>query len=702
MTLLQAKTSSATTAGGELPLQLNIACGNTNDLSVRHDAGGHAPQRSTDICCDVDCTAPDPETALHPQGATPVSPAAGNFSSRVSIELANQIDHLVERKRVARVRTSPRRKTRRSVSDQDRPRTVVPRRADQPGSRRAIGMSSNAGRKPAPRNQRNSTGSWLKLRSSRQKAFHAQVFKYLTITNSNPFVEIISGTPETPHKFGYSPPGSRSLDHVATRVVRAQSMAIGIRPEGRIREGIIDIDAKPGNRSPYWDKYGENLHLMALRQHAHDIGFRTELLRSSHSNGLHLKVLFPQELHASTVHFVLKLLVEQAGMHKVNAECEIFPSELPWVSKGAPLPRSHGIRLPGGKGSALIRDRQFIDDPAEIYGALLDALNATEVTPAGDALVAEAVKRQRAANAARWESQRNSPYGNKQPAMPEPWTGSGQSNYKIRDLTYVAMTQSAGQPREVIQAKAQKLIQQFPGFEAHASWETKRDVASGAWISEWMDSILRSHGGEFISVKPRNSAHNAEQMERVEASLMEQLQLHGRSVLEWSKRRLMRETGLNFRTVSKWWDRLADLLIKVLHTPPIKALQHLELSSNGCSCSESLDPAVSIPPIASAEAEPSGVPAQTVKTTDQNGFSLKIRSNFARLRGWTSSIVRPDRRAVIPFEMDGDPSSGEGSNPTHAAREIESSKSLPSRVVLTPEERRQVERAELERWIAAG
>ena len=692
MTLLRPTTSSSSSTGGDLPLQLNIDCGNTNDHSVRRDAGADLIGRSAEHGSAADCSTPDQERALPLCRPGTVTPPAGGVSSGVSAELSSQIDLLVDRRRTFRKRPARRQKPSRRISDNHRTRANVSRGTDQSGSRQSVEIPSpSRGGKHLQRG----------LRTSRQKDRHAQILEFLTVTNRNPYAEVITGTPENPHHFGNSLRGSRSLHDIAVRVVRASSMAVGMRPEGRVRWSVVDLDAKPDKRSPYWDKNGQHLCIQALQQAACEIGCQTEVIRSSHSGGLHIWIFFPAELHVSRAHHLTKRLTEQAGMHKVNAECEIFPSEIRWVPQGAPIPRSNGIRLPGGKGSALIRNGQFISEPSEIYKAFMSALSATELKPEWESLIADAYERSYESSRQRFDRQKAG-YGKRKLPMPGPWTGPGQSNHLTGEYTKFVLSENPGERDDMIEAKTRKLIEDQSSYHQHASNQTKREVSNGSKIRGWLKYYRERSGLRSVDEKPRNSAHNAEQMERVEASLIEQLQLHGQSVLEWSKRRLMRETGLNFRTVSKWWDRLSDLLIKVLHTPPIKALQHLELFSNGCSCSKSLDPAVSIPPIASAEAEPSGVPAQTVKTTDQNGFSLKIRSNFARLRGWTSSIVRPDRRAVIPFEMDGDPSSGEGSNPTHAAREIESSKSLPSRVVLTPEERRQVERAELERWIAAG
>jgi hypothetical protein len=413
-------------------------------------------------------------------------------------------------------------------------------------------------------------------------------------------------------------------------VADANRCAVGIKPEGSIRWLVIDIDAKQGRRSPYWDKHGRNLYLQALQAAAEAAGCRTVLIRSSHSNGLHLWILLPEHQPAWLVHHIGVELTACAGMHKLAAYCEVFPSLMPYV-KGKPLPRSNGIRLPGGKGSALIVDGELNSDPEAIYEALQQAVDATESNPRWDALVSNAHARGLASNAESWS--RKTPYGKLRASMPGPWTGSGQSNYLTGELTKVAMAEMAGHPDEAIIRRAIELIESHPGYQEHASSDTKRVVANGSKVAGWIKTVRTRIGAVGIDERPRNSNHNAEQMDRVRRSLTELLQTFGRSVLGWSKRELQRASGLNWRTVLKWWDRLEELCEQVMHTPPIKALHHVGADLEPLAVpsveSKSLE---SVPPVASAEQATSGVHLESQRDGFADGSSGFLSTVLERCR----------------------------------------------------------------------
>ena len=113
------------------------------------------------------------------------------------------------------------------------------------------------------------------------------------------------------------------------------------------------------------DAAGEEAHVdegaraADYQAEAEAAGCSSTLIRSSSSGGLHAFIQLPQFLKAHHVHHIGRELVARAGMTPKDGTCEIFPSEMPWVPGAktrSDYSRSRGVRLPGGKGSALIVD----------------------------------------------------------------------------------------------------------------------------------------------------------------------------------------------------------------------------------------------------------------------------------------------------------------------------------------------------------
>ena len=384
--------------------------------------------------------------------------------------------------------------------------------------------------------------------------------QFLRAANSHGFARAITGTPERPHKFGGTDYRPWTLERFAGAVANADEMAVGIKPEGELRWLVIDIDAKAKRRSPYWDAMGQNLYLMALQRAAEAAGCRVVVIRSSSSKGLHLWILLPEMTKAHLVHHVGQELVARAGMHVQDGICEIFPSELPWSRSGTP-PQSKGVRLPGGKGSALLVGDAFIDDPQSIYEELLAELDNTEATAAWEALLNDA----KARNQSRFDRgrmQRKRSYG-KQAAMPGPWTGRGQSNDLIGKLTRVAAIQNPGATEQQIIDAAIELIEAHPGYQQHASRDTKRRVRNGAWPSEWLHCLRKTMSQLPAPERPRDSHRNERLRDEAIAKVTALFNELGDGILELSERAGAAAAGVARAT----WRKLLPLLRDLVYTP---------------------------------------------------------------------------------------------------------------------------------------
>ena len=535
--------------------------------------------------------------------------------------------------------------------------------------------------------------------------------QFLIAANSSNWSKVITGTDASPHRRWETPFRPWTIEAIADAVGNAQDRAIGIYPERQLRWLVIDIDRKPGSKSPYWDELGQNLYLQALEAAVEAAGCQSALIRSSNSKGLHLWVLLPEFQPVHRVHHIGRELVERAGMTIKDGTCEVFPSEIRY-RKGRP-PGSKGVRLPGGHGSALLVDGCLVTDPQTIWEELLAQLENTEAMPAWEALVADAEARvQQQFSGGR----RKSRYGKRSVAMPAPWTGRHQSMGIVEKITRVADAELAGSPDHLIVDRAVELIQQHQGFEQFASPITKRRVRNGSWPQQWLDVWTRKgqRQAEDHPDRVRDPEHNhrlrGQSMDKLRAALDE----HGEALLELSERAAASLLKMTRDTWRKLRKLVPDLLrSEVVDTPPIKAQdQDLQVQAVGCSRFEFIESAVSVPPARFAESATVGVHLEEQETSAQNGFESLISSNLSRLRDQCAGLFKQKRRESTPIDP-----GWKGKRAAPAERDarldldlIDSSSRIDSGghrlqrfgAVLTPEQRRDRERAELEAWINSG
>ena len=477
--------------------------------------------------------------------------------------------------------------------------------------------------------------------------------QFLIAANASDWSKVITGTDASPHRRWSTPFRPWTIEAIADAVGNAQERAIGIYPERQVRWLVIDIDRKPGSKSPYWDEHGLNLHLQALEAAIEAAGCQSVLIRSSNSGGLHLWALLPEMQPVHRVHHIGRELIERAGMTVKDGTCEVFPSEIRY-RKGRP-PGSKGVRLPGGRGSALLVDGALVTDPQTIWEELLAQLQNTEATPAWEALVADAEARVQ--EQFRGGCRRKSRYGKRAVSMPGPWTGRHQSMGIVEKITRVADAELAGSPDHVIVDRAVELIQQHEGFEQFASTVTKRRVRNGSWPQQWLDVWTRKgqRQAEDHPDRVRDPEHNqrlrGETMARLQAAVLE----HGEELLSLSERAAAALLKVTRDTWRKVRNLVPDLLrSELVDTPPIKALdQNSQDQVSGCSGFESLDLAVSVPPVSSAESATVGVHFQEQERTDQNEFSASISSNLSRLRDQCAGLFQRKRKVFRDLRFSG-------------------------------------------------
>jgi rubrerythrin len=343
--------------------------------------------------------------------------------------------------------------------------------------------------------------------------------------------------------------------------VAAAKKIFGIRPEKLIRSITIDIDKKQKAVSQYWEKYGESKELLALKRSAELIGCRVSILRSSESGGLHVYIALPERIHSWLAYWLSEWLLGSAGMTRKGGQAEVFPSRIDYSTNGS-RSRSNGFRLPGQKGSALIRGHKFIEDTIQIYQQLLDDLDNTQICSEWKTAIAEADQLYRISKKGFTAFKKSSKFS----SIELKWTGESQSHDILLALTTkVRLRNRSVTHSEILASLIYQEAIALEGYEEHASKETKRDLP--AWSRRLANSSLSKEflGSEAV-IKDKNSLgkqHNINLFNKTRATLAK-LKAKYKQVKDFSQRKVAWLSGLNRRTVQKHWHYWVSPLV---HTP---------------------------------------------------------------------------------------------------------------------------------------
>lgn len=380
------------------------------------------------------------------------------------------------------------------------------------------------------------------------------VLQFLAAAFSNPRAGVITRRPGDGWR---SEPAAWPLERIAAAVHDPARIA-GIRPEGLIRLCWVDIDRKPDRVSPYWHPYGQSRQLLALEREAAAAGCSMTLLRSSASGGLHALIALPEPVKAWRAHWLALELIARAGMEEGAGRCELYPSRLDYSDSSNPADwaQSHGIRLPGQEGSALLVGTTTASDTGLIYEELLQALEATEAGPSWEELLEAAAARQRATRAPRATHR---PRHASRRAHGVRWTAAGQTNQNLARLTSWAR---AAHPEAVTAEVLAPLIEaaalNAPGFDQWASETTRRELSG--WCHRWAVCSLRRDRAPHAPAPKGDKHHNRHLFLQTRARLTRawgQLQAAAQDI---SQRALADLAGINRKTLRQHWDYWLQLI----------------------------------------------------------------------------------------------------------------------------------------------
>lgn len=508
------------------------------------------------------------------------------------------------------------------------------------------------------------------------------VLAWLQAVYSNPRAQVITRKPGEGWK---SAPHAWTLDCIA-KSVYGLSQVVGLRPEGRVRLITVDIDRKPNRVSRYWHPYGQSRQLLALEREALAAGCSFTIVRSSASGGLHCLIQLPVGLRAWEAYWLGLELITRAGMEEASGQCELFPSRINYSASTDPSTwaQSHGVRLPGQEGSALLIGDRTETDTAAIYSHLLQALAYTEALPGWDALLeAAAARRQAARRPHHQPAPHHRPRRATKRAHGVRWTGSGQSNRNLRLLTTWAR---AAYPKlrtvQELASITRTAAVEAPGFWEHASEESKQAVTRGDWPERWAGSSLkrdRVHGA------PRpiggDKHHNARLLKLSRWKLTRAWREAGAAAQEWGRRKVAEKAGLSRRIVDKHWAFWRQLMGAGGGGPHPPLTVWGVPSAVPSSENQSLP---SVPPVASVEPVTVAVPVGSQQEGGGDGSDSMDRPGRA---GPLSAVLDRFRTRRDESRSAGDGSAGV----------------LPFRPEAVPLDRwRERQRAELMAWIGVA
>jgi hypothetical protein len=416
---------------------------------------------------------------------------------------------------------------------------------------------------------------------------------------------------------GFSTRRNRCLlpGEMAAKVL-APGVWVGHRARADVRYVAFDIDAG----SPYLAP----ACLEQLETELERAGLPTVRIRSSCRGGIHLYAVLPSAVQREEAHWVARVVVERLGWKPGQGALELFPSTSRYSHGTNPkyFARCQGLRLPGQQGSALWAGGRWVEEPLAIWNELKAALVMADTSADFEAL-------QREAQVLREQHRRPSWFGRVPAGSTRTvgtirhnirWTGPSQSNDLLGRLTNVAYMAGHNGSAEQLAQAVEHLALRASGFSQWASDHTRTDLR--AWCLRWAKCCLRKP--PEVSRKASNDPGRNERLARqarvaVIEGAIRAARAAGAEAFRWSERVAATFLGISrttFRKLKQLWRlRLTAAIYAVPKTGTDLSQQGVPvLLSSGRKprlFSRKNKPLDLVPPVASAEKVPWGVPIST-------------------------------------------------------------------------------------------
>lgn len=295
---------------------------------------------------------------------------------------------------------------------------------------------------------------------------------------------------------------------------QSEQIFIGVRFGAATRYGMLDVDIS----SPYHPKQDPSA-IGRIESALEAIGiYRSLLVQSSESGGLHLYLPFDQEISTFALASTLKATLERAGFRIAAGTLELFPHPKTYR---VDRPSSYnGHRLPLQQGSCLLDD-----DFNPISDSIESFLNAFDIASYGNNLnefinaAEKIIQREKKLKRKRKEvriSQRGYAWRESlERTIEAGWTGFHQTNELLGKLAQYGRVFLHLEGDE-LSRYCLKTAQSLPGYEQYCRHQIDLEQRCVAWAKSAQYYYTpycsdRSGGHPWKSQPRKESAHNKEQ-----------------------------------------------------------------------------------------------------------------------------------------------------------------------------------------------
>ena len=252
---------------------------------------------------------------------------------------------------------------------------------------------------------------------------------------------------------------------------------IGVRFESQTYYALMDLDV--------WSRYCTAEAIAQLRAGLETIGItRTLLLRSSHSNGLHLYIPLPEPVKTFDLAVAIEACLKAQDFQIANGTLEIFPNPKPYGVEKIIHYNGHRLPLQPGTGSCLLDDDlNPIGDQLDRFFRLWD--DAASHQDMDELRHALSVGR----NNRRKHRQRSHPSSNSnvtlwrqdlEAEIADGWSGPGQTNHLLKTVVCYGRV-FLGLSGSELYTHSLETATQLPGYERYCRHQYNIERRVKAW-----------------------------------------------------------------------------------------------------------------------------------------------------------------------------------------------------------------------------
>lgn len=217
---------------------------------------------------------------------------------------------------------------------------------------------------------------------------------------------------------------------------RDPNVVLGIRFKEKTKYGLYDVDIESS-----YNPYNHEEIFRMLQGAFESYGFaRSQIVRSSHSEGLHVYLPLPEEVSTFDLACLMKQIAVTHGFKVSQGQLELFPNTKRYAREGEGIVLYQGHRLPLQQGSILLNDglEPYSDSLEDFLSAFDMCAQAQDMERIREGLAGAREwyrsyrRREEGARApgrsvAAWEE-------DSQAIITQGWTGRGQTNGLLMEM----------------------------------------------------------------------------------------------------------------------------------------------------------------------------------------------------------------------------------------------------------------------------